>query len=324
MTDYYLDQLLTGDKESKDFRRFFLLDTDKEGLLRELARQSVARFKNIAPMNSFEIVGGAKIDYDHWYGLDANRFYDMFTYLLKTGIPIHPDFSVHVSNLLYDEDYLKTDTTADVTLISYVPLLTDKKDQSIFGGAGDDTLIYVDLKRPHAEFLRAREEFANGKSPKSHSFMEANRMVSDLNRVSNWTARLAKSGSKLIFSIYDQLEVDLRVVMPENYIALGNIDSVGRMDETSLGDIKSVHYTTWQAIGANDFVETICYAVRTHITPNSGLQRLDTSNNGTELGTNIVHASDFLLEQAMMKAMREEAAKRPKTYPQPLPPKKPD
>lgn len=147
MTDYYLDQLLTGDKESKDFRRFFLLDTDKEGLLRELARQSVARFKNIAPMNSFEIVGGAKIDYDHWYGLDANRFYDMFTYLLKTGIPIHPDFSVHVSNLLYDEDYLKTDTTADVTLISYVPLLTDKKDQSIFGGAGDDTLIYVDLKR---------------------------------------------------------------------------------------------------------------------------------------------------------------------------------
>lgn len=286
---------------------------NKEDILRTLAFQSMEAFQKrferkegeALPLQSFEIVGGINVDLQTGRSRDAQRFYDMFFYLLKTGVPIRPDFTLHVSNLLQDEDYLQTKSKADVTLISFVPMMQDEH---------DETLVYVNIKSPSVEFLRAAIEFAEEQNPdyrgqRNHG-NTANQMVSYLQTVEKWRERLKESGSKFIFSIFCGREVHLGEVMPQGYSSLGLYDQHDRFrDHTRVSDVERPSGNNWQVIGDNEYIKKVAVVARQHMSSSTHEAYKDAKNTGTQMGT-CIHEVCFELFE---REMKEEDAKE---YPQ--------
>ncbi len=321
MTVSYLEMLSQEVNGKNAFRQLLMASVDKEAMLRELARQSMDAFRkrftrpetDELVLGTFEIVGGVLVDLKS-SSIDNIRFYDMLIYLIKSGVPIRPDFTVHTSNFLNDIDYLKTTTQADVTLISYVPLATrEMKD------VGYDVL---DLSNPTIAFLRAKEEFAQARdnpgSIKSAvgAASEVNRTVSNLNTIENWRERLGLSGSKLIFSIFSGLEVHLGDVMPKGYRSLGALDKYDTFrDPTRVNDIAPHSGVNWQVIGSEDYIEMAMYIARPDTDLDTGERIADASKRGTQLGTHIVEAVHQMFDEEGARELtreREAAAKRPK------------
>jgi hypothetical protein len=151
VTNSYLGQLLEEPNGKFGFRQMFMHAPNRFEILKALAEQSMERYRDGVPMQSFAIVGGLSVDLNKGHNLDSVRFCDMFMYLVKSGIPINPDFTVHASNLLYGEDYLQTPQQADITLISYVPLINDQEDRS---------LNFVNVNRPSSSYARVAREYA--------------------------------------------------------------------------------------------------------------------------------------------------------------------
>lgn len=135
-----------------------LLHVGERGF-RQLCAHSVERFPHIKPLKTFDLVGATIFDLDLErdpgyeplrYGpgfhdrveysdlaTDTDRFRQLVTYLIRSGIPVSPDFTVNAPNLLNGDDYLAGEAQADVVLLSNLV-----------------SLYYDDLVNPAEEYQR--------------------------------------------------------------------------------------------------------------------------------------------------------------------------
>ncbi len=317
MTTSYLEQLMQDVPGKSSFRQFLMTtQDDKEQILRDLAAESMAVFRkkfavsesDVIPLKSFEVVGAVAMDLKKGGSIDSTRFMDMVLYLIKTGIPVDPNFTVRATNLIDDVDYLETNTQADVTLVSYV-LMAENHD--------NPGIKVVDLKSPSVDFMRAKYGVADarrrGATPQELQVLsgEANRMISHLGTVEKWRERLALSRSKLIFSIFGGREVDLAEVMPEGYRSLGSLDRYDALrDPTRVGDIGPMGNLNWQVIGEDKYIEAASFVARTHADPDTGKLK-DPKKAGTQLGTGIHRVLTAIFEEQMAELDKEVSNDRP-------------
>jgi hypothetical protein len=175
-----------------------------ESCLRKEARYSVSRNPHLEPLKIFSIPGGVDVDLTN-RSVDTIRFLKVFTYLLNSGLPIDPDFTIDVPNLIHRRNYLDERSKADVTLVANVNLPM---------GSESDYALSV------------------------------------------WAKRLIASESKIIFSIFDGIEVDLMMAPLGNYLPLGK--PLYDYDATRCHDINDAspwwQSDRWQVVGETSFI----------------------------------------------------------------------
>jgi len=214
-----------------------------EADLRELCALSVEKFPEVEPLKTFTLVGATIFDLDlHWdncptkksrpgyndgigykeIALDTNRFRNFVFYLIRSGMPVAPDFEVHVSNLILGEDYLATDYQADVVMLCYIPGLAGQElANPPYKGLGDyhKSLGYKLFNAEDKEQKESIAAFNRAIATKDYcqAWMESKGgpslggVCSPLSSPENWAARLQQAEPKIIVSYHakDTLPIHL-------------------------------------------------------------------------------------------------------------------
>lgn len=290
-----LDQILKSDTSANDVWHQLVFSADEMGLLRSIAAQSVQRFPSVVPLKTFNLVGAFDFKTIDYNNIDRQRFLKLCVYLLRSGLPLSPELTVHASNFMYGEDYLKTTGTSDVTVVCNIPL----DDPQFMRG-----LTYVDLDSPRASFIIAKHQFDEAvdrtKSSEAiyRSVMDATPFVSVKNIPKAWENRLAMAKSKLVISYFSGLEVDLDRLNLPGYSSLGRLSLHDPFrDPTAVHDIQLPGHCNCQIMGHDEYIRTAIFHARTHVDTHTGKPQLKIEKRGTEIGTAIYkRAMDLMMQ----------------------------
>jgi hypothetical protein len=193
--------------------------------LRFRAAASCAASPDVEPLRSFTIVGGIYLNTEDdptcTIGLnDRNRLFKAVKYLIRSGVPVHPDFEVHLANFIYGEDYLASTYASDVVIISYVPA-TSLVDRAFFGPTRSQQRLIDAFKAA----LAARDFKTAGELANNSTYF-----LSRENSSANWGKRLA--ATRVIFSIYQASEIVLlKLPLPDHTVFMRSL-GVERQRET--------------------------------------------------------------------------------------------
>ena len=208
-------QELVDPADEKSFPR-----AGSEELLRKFCQYSVEASPAVEPLRSVTIVGGLFLDFDDVRNRLTNRdaYYLVhgIQYLLRSGIPVAPDFTVHLANFLHGEDYLQTAYSSDLVMLGFMPRYTredfarDSGKLEYFKGHGfalhhprevDQYVMRQAFQRAVSErnFVRADEIAQNHGG-----------IISPLSSPENWRSRLSLAAPKMVISFHgygEELEI---------------------------------------------------------------------------------------------------------------------
>lgn len=140
-----------------------------------------ARFNTVAPLKTISFVGA----YDAVIGgeeKDSYRLTQILEYLLKSGVPIDPEFIVDVVNFREGRDFLREDSQTDLVIVSYI----------IAG-------------RSHYDKLFSKEMVS------AYSELDLIDMVSFRNSESGWLERASEAGAKFVVTYGGNVEISAQI-----------------------------------------------------------------------------------------------------------------
>jgi hypothetical protein len=149
---------------------------------------------------------------------DTRRVLRFVQYLLRSGVPVDPNFTVHHSNFLHGEDYLATDYKSDAVLVGFV--LNNECDRSIarepWTYDPNDKVQKAIIEMFKADMQRGQFQHA------AHSATELAAVVSPHASLARWKERL--SSAKIIASIHrvDEIHLD-RLGLESHNVVLSHL-----------------------------------------------------------------------------------------------------
>jgi hypothetical protein len=114
---------------------------------------------------------------------------------------------------------------------------------------------------------------------------------------------LAASRSKIVFNMFEYIEVDLARVMPNGYSLLGNSLPTDSVYHTPyLHDVSPAGTARWQVMGNDEYVQLALGTMQTHFMSKAEHLAGAAPKFKTELGTGIYRRC-FQLLDAQMEAL---------------------
>ena len=185
-------------------------------------------------------------------GPDDIRLTQILQYCLKTRIPIHADFVITPYNLVYGDDYLKTDTPADMVFTSFIMTpdrrigfrpVVDTTDPKGIEKTGQE--ICTDWRTTDEGRLASRFQLDPDYITK-RAFYRA-RSIHDNDDA--WHRRVVTAGAKMVWTYGGDIELGtwqfainpLRSIIP-------SIDAagIGNWDQDQIGqDYRGDHFRHW-------------------------------------------------------------------------------